>query len=1315
MNLTTPILKTYLRRLTNLSTRNRSLLLTSLPIEQYLDWKSLDFLTNRSAYEVLAEVIAQKKSITLCQRLDSRFEKVNEISKRLAKIARTESFIKEERGSEDLYVGYPFVRGKFADGTPVHAPLIFFPVTLYLNSDSNEWQLRRRPEAASLNRSFLLAYSHFNQIRVGDEWLETNLDDLSRDALVFRTELYELLKNSPITLHFNQDIFQNQLQYFDSVSKSDLDLLERNGQLKLYPEAVLGIFPQAGSYLAPDYEALIEKAEGRRQEVEDTRQEAGDRRQEIHHTSYIIHHIPIKEDQTLTALPQDASQELALKRIKQGTSMVVQGPPGTGKSQLIANLITDFTAKGKRVLLVCQKRVALDVVYNRLAEVGMSAFVALVHDFKNDRAALYRQLESQIEQVEGYQSQNRQLNAIMLEREFRQVSRQIEQISAELETFRSALFDDSDCGLSPKELYLTCCLQEPYISLPNFKNFRFDHHTESLKQKLHQFQQYRQYLPHTHPWGQRVSFAHFNFSQIGQIRGTLLDILDWAENCKIRLASLAGFEQMTFTELPPKETFEAFGEESSILQDKVNWELFQQFLKGFWDKKRLSQLQKIETKIGQLHREGLLGTEAKTVELMTLKVRLESLIEARKNPFKWLFYGDKAVFKSIAQRYGLGLRLGDLYQLLALLERRIEWQRQVEKLTSLTSCSFQNENFQETQHQVANFFVNFKKVNDFYQKWQLQQPSLIALANSSATMEALTQQVKSLLELASQTQAKYQHWKKWLTESQILEAQKAEKNRLLITSLEKDFDLLVEMDRLLESLSPSEYELLQMLSQQNTGDIVALFDNSLRLEWLAYLEEKQPLLRMVSSLKISQLEDELQKSIARKEALSREILAIQLREQTYRELEYNRLQNIVTYRDLRHQVTKKRKIWPLRRLLEHHADEVFRLVPCWLASPETVSAIFPLEEGIFDLVVFDEASQCYAEYGIPAMYRAKQMVVVGDSQQLQPYDLYRLRYDAENPDELPELEVESLLDLAKQTLPETTLQGHYRSRSLELIDFSNRYFYRNKLQLLPHYDDINQARSAITYHKLDGVWENNRNLTEAQKVIELLKDFGQYQTQKTVGVVTFNFPQQHLIEELLGELPRPLFIKNIENVQGDECDILVLSVGYAPDARSRIRLQFGSLNVQGGQNRLNVAVTRARERVELVTSLWPWQLDVENTTHDGPKLLKAYLQYALEVSEGKYRPQPTVETHYRNEWSLKKKLQKVENNGQNLTETLPFADLTVLKNNRYQSLLLTDDELYQQALSAKDAHAYQLVHLKNKGWTYKRCWSRNFWKSGEIK
>ncbi len=1326
--LTADVLKVYLRRLTNLSTRNRSLLLNTLPTEQFLDLKELDFVDGRAAFEVLKDVISQKKTIKLCQRLDSRSEKVNEISKRLTKLARTERFIEEERGSEDLYVAYPFVRGKLMDGTVIHAPLAFFPVTLQQQlSESTEgaaWRLHRRGEPAALNRSFLLAYGHFNQIKISEELLEKSLDELSKDPLVFRTELYELLKNSALEINFNQDLFQDNLQYFDGQSKPDLELLERNGELKLYPEAVLGIFPQTGSYLGPDYEALISEEAGVSAENE----------------PFFFPIITpttnsIREEHTFTAFVQDGTQEAALQRIKQGESLVVQGPPGTGKSQLISNLMADFAARGKRVLLVCQKRVALDVVHQRLAQVGMSPFLALVHDFKNDRAALYGQLTAQIENVEAYQQQNYSLDSIVLERRFLQTSRSIEQVGKELGEFKTALFNSLDCGISPKELYLTSDPTAPQVAMLHFKSFQFDDKLEVFLQKMRRYASYREALNETHPWHNRVDFSQISFQEISKIDATIDEVISWNENLQTQTQGCLG-EAITIDKaLHLASQKNALLQCAQWLEEENVWPLLKKWESGFFTKETKKWIKNAAEEIFRLSTEKQLGAEIASSGLTSFALRLQNIITAQGSLLKWAFYGDKAYFRSLAASYGLSLDLEDLYKLNDYLTNRVSGEQLLKEVGEKLEVSILTEQFERSQANYKAFMISYGTAQEVFQQLGKNFEFLRKSVNEARSFQELTKKIEALVALCEQTAQKYQVWQKYLTKEQI--------NRLFVSStfqnelkqtLHRDFDLLTEADVLKSNFSPIEAEVCQALETQQATqneDFIRLFQNSLRLAWLAHLEELYPVLRAVSSLKMGQLEQELQEGILQKQSLSREILLMQLREQTGKNVEFNRLQNRVTYRELHHQVTKKRKIWPVRKLMEQHAEEVFRLVPCWLASPETVSAVFPLTKGLFDLVIFDEASQCYAEYGIPSIYRAKQTVVVGDSKQLTPYDLYRVRYEGENDEERAALEVESLLDLSKQFLPETMLQGHYRSRSLDLIDFSNQHFYKNRLQLLPHFEDINQSEPAIQFIKVGGIWENNRNLAEAEKVVELLNDLQRTYPNHSIGVVTFNLPQQQLIENLLlrprdensaethflGLAAHSLFVKNIENVQGDERDIIIFSVGYAPDAQGKLRAQFGSLNALGGENRLNVAITRAREKVFVVTSILPDELRVEESLHEGPRLLKGYLQYALDVSEGRYSPQPFVSDKYRSEWLLKEQLMKsekwqteVESAPSTLHLTLPFADLTVKKDGRYEGLILTDDELYQQAVSAKESHAYLPLQLRAKGWSFERRWSREWWR-----
>jgi hypothetical protein len=456
------ILKSYLRRLTNLSGNSRSILLTRLLADQFIDIHDFNFALNEPSFKIISDLMARKGKIPLCDIQNSRDEDSNRLSTRLRKLKRIEHLVFEERGARDLYIGWPMAKGKFSDGTLTRCPLMFFPVTL--EQDVNLWYLQIRKDVnITLNKSFLLAHAFFNQQKANDELLERVFDDFDKESKGFRTELYELLKSSGLEINFNQDNFIDELTPFENLKRQELEESERDGQLKLYPQAVLGIFPQAGSYLVPDYLTMLE--DPRLKSMEEFFMDRNLDKEENSDKYYYRFLKRVREDQTFTPFKMDAYQENALKAVKKGNSVVIQGPPGTGKSQLICNLICDYIALGKNVLLVSQKRAALDVVFARLKEKQLGDFIGLLHDFKNDRKPIYEQLASQVDQLESYLSRNNGLDSIQLERIFLQTSRRIDQLSDELEEFKEALFNDQECGISVKEMYLTSSPHQPAITL----------------------------------------------------------------------------------------------------------------------------------------------------------------------------------------------------------------------------------------------------------------------------------------------------------------------------------------------------------------------------------------------------------------------------------------------------------------------------------------------------------------------------------------------------------------------------------------------------------------------------------------------------------------------------------------------------------------------------------------------------------------------------------------------------------------------------------------------------------------------------------
>ncbi|GAB2573031.1 AAA domain-containing protein [Spirosoma areae] len=1349
------ILKTFRRRLTNLSSRNRSLLLTSLPAGQFLDLHETDFLLNKSSFTLLADLIGRKPSVALCEVLDARQERSNEVSRKLRRIARTARFIEEERGTEDLYVGWPFVKGKFLDDTVIHGPLLYFPVQI--EQQGKFWKLTRRgDELAFLNPTLALAYGQFNQVKLPDEVVEKTMDDFDRDPLAFRTQLYEWLKTSPLEINFNPDLFTDKLQFFNKQTAKDLAQLERTGELKLYSEAVLGIFPQAGSFLVPDYDALLA---GSVEQGVGVVRHSGAKQDVSAETNFLApfslfpagmpyppHSLPpassLPEKFIHTPLPMDASQEAAVRAVKAGQSLVVQGPPGTGKSQLIANLMADAAAGGKRVLLVCQKRAALDVVQERLRQVGMAPFLALIHDFQDDRRSLYVQIAGQIEQVDAYRQQNNSLNAVLLERDFDLESRRIDETVADLKVVKDTLFDTTVCGASAKDLYLTSNPAAPVISLSgSYTHFRVDG-VDNFVRRLTDFAAYQERLGLDHLWSERVSFSAFTNADLAKTDQAITRWQQLRTMTNEQTAQLLG-RSLSISELANWQSHDWAITALLALLNTPDVETLWAVINQLRNKSNHPALTTEESRLEQVAEawdETLTApgpeTTLPTTELRAFRDLLTDALANRSSWVRWnwwqLTHSGKAQLQAVTSANGLTLSVQDLQTLLTKINQRIRLEAtRHEAQPLLAGLSLADS--PESVRLLRRAKHLLERVNDLTPIRQLPAPLWLT---HSQFAEALT----ALLRMAGGVAQQQTDAQTYLTTNQFVQLWEDETFGIqLRQALRRDFDLLVESDRIRAGFSEIEQTVIRQLAGSNPTAWVATFQNSLRLAWLDHLERQHPELCSVSSLKMAQMEQALQESVQRKQALSRDILLVKLRDQTYRNLTVNRLNNVVTYRDLLHQTTKKRNVWPVRKLMESFADEVFKLVPCWLASPESVSAMFPLRDGLFDLVIFDEASQCFAENGIPAMFRARQVVVTGDNQQLRPSDLYRIQLaDQEvEGDIIPTaLEVESLLELAAQQLPQVSLTEHYRSRSLDLITFSNAHFYGNKLQLLPYFDVINRHEPAIRYLNVKGVWKQNTNLAEAEAVLQLLDQIATELPDRSVGIVTFNYPQQQLIQELLensltpstspgseeegkGTISTPLalsgkgagsegvFVKNIENVQGDERDVIIFSIGYAPDERGRLSMQFGSLNARGGENRLNVAVTRARERVYVVTSLWPDQLTVEGAANGGPALLKSYLSYALSVAQKQFRPEPQTNQVLPGSSLLKDKLAAQHSNWK---PELPFADLTVKTDDTYQSLILTDDDSYYQQ-SPKHAHAYLPVALRARNWPFQRIWSREFWRS----
>ncbi len=1276
------LLKTYHKRLTNLTSANRSLLLLRAFKSHFFDINSLDHVSGKPSYQFIEDLIQNNGKKVLIPEIDPRMGKTNELSRHLKQLWRLDKTIQEERGAEELYLGYPFVYGKMMDGTSVRCPLAFFPVNLELKK--KHWILTPREGGAALNRTFLLAYSHFNGTKIDEDFLETSFDEKWENSRVFLTHLYELLKRSDLELNFNSELFDQRLQNFEPVTRADLEKLPV-GELKLHPQALLGIFPQTGSYISTDYDILLNTPFlDENQNLEDL------------FATPETETLALKEEHFRLPLAVDASQEEAIAQAKKGRSIVVQGPPGTGKSQLICNLMADFAAHGKKVLLVCQKRAAIDTVYQRLGEVGLHPFSALIHDFKKDRKALYEKIAGQIDRILSYKHENQSLNAIFLEREFDAVCRKTDQVIREFTDLKGHLYDKSHYGITVKELYLLAKQKnEKQLDLKDIYSFFHFSTLDEFLFRLDQLEKYRdQLIRSTHDysfWQLRKSFARHTPGTLQKLKEALETISKIKERLsKISIPFLVDVE----TQLNLLSAYRPVaGMEGN----------FSYFKKALLHPERLQTLESLQTRFLEID-DSVYCPEILSIEALEDKTaQIEAAISETDSFFKrtaWnlLSKSKREVFQILGQ-----LNLEPSHHQLPEARERLSkikvLREEAEDLGNPDAALSMDELRYEVQKQLDITRLALQ-IND------LAEGQLLSEDTTKTEFDLKIEEWVSCYQLISEQQ---NIWFSLLSEEQIEKIYSGNLAEIL-QYLQNDFDNIAARDALFESLTAVEKKAYQQVSSTFETGYSENFKHNLILHLIDDIEEKYPDLRQVSSLQLEMKEEELQKAIVKKQEISKEYLIMKLRENTYRNIEKNRLGNPTTYRDLKHQTSKKRLIWPVRKLIEAMSEEIFDLIPCWMASPETVSAIFPLtKEPLFDLVIFDEASQCFAEKGLPAMLRGKSVVIAGDSKQLQPNDLYRIRVTEATEDDTL-LEVESLLEMAAQILPQYTLRGHYRSKSLDLIDFSNQHFYKNKLTLLPDFEDLNKGKPAIDYIKVDGQWKSNRNQKEAEKVLELVRLLRTAGSRKSIGVVTFNFFQAELIRDTLEKDYPEVTVKNIENIQGDEYDILIFSVGYASEDGGKVKSHFGSLSLKGGENRLNVAITRAKEQIFVVSSIWPEQLVTDKSMHAGPDLLRKYLEYARNVSAGHYKP--TLRTDLRNGWTVYLK-SEISDKFSNFKTELPFADLTEKKDKQYKSLMLTDDELLYSAESLKESFAYVPLALRQKGWKYKRAWSRNWWLNPE--
>jgi len=444
--------------------------------------------------------------------------------------------------------------------------------------------------------------------------------------------------------------------------------------------------------------------------------------------------------------------------------------------------------------------------------------------------------------------------------------------------------------------------------------------------------------------------------------------------------------------------------------------------------------------------------------------------------------------------------------------------------------------------------------------------------------------------------------------------------------------------------------------------------------------------------------------------------------------------------------SKKRQHVALRTLLRRAGKALLEYKPCFMMSPLSVAHY--LAPGVieFDMVIMDEASQIRPEDALGAIARGKQVVIVGDSKQLPPTAFFSnmmqgMEEDSDNLDEVEEDKtlrgMESILDLSQTVFPHRYLRWHYRSQHENLIAFNNRHFYGDRLHLFPSPYTSNRDLGLQLVYVENGIFQDGENRMEGDQIVQILYDFVMSESIWTIGIATMNKKQQEYIERKIGTLTKtdsafnklyskfeagiePIFVKNLENVQGDERDVIIVSTTYGLERDSLKAFQrFGPINNQGGARRLNVVFSRARRQMIVVTSLRSKDIAISASSPEGSRVFHDFLAYA--EAGGK---QPTIGETTGKEADSEFEVEVMDALTENGFYCVPqvgvsgfYIDIGVRAapdSNAFLIGIECDGATYHSHPSIRDRDRIRQEILESKGWQIHRIWSTNWFKNRDV-
>ncbi len=1375
-------LRTLADRLYDLSKANPAIRLLRLPQRRFLDLSQSQELGD---LQTLGRRLLHHRTRVRVAGLRSEEGEEDPVLLRIKEIGRLDAALRDESGANDLYIGFPFIEGTLSDGTYIRAPLLFFPAVLGRSLEAPPgWYLdpKRAEEEPLFNRSLLLVLRRIDSVTVPEDLRE----ELPRpqEGESFGQWVRALIEAAhlPIDAAIGASLDEGSVLPLPELNKEHVPVDPL--PLRLLPSAVLGLWAQGPAALLADYEVMgqgIPLGDVAEQLLRVGVEETPD--QPLVQPPALLPEGPSRgelggyhERQLALVYPVDQSQLDVVLAVKARKDLVLHGPPGTGKSQVIVNLVADAIADGRTVLVVSQKRAALDVVYDRLAAIGLGTLASLVHDPEHDRPSLYRMLRSAIARPSSDPVPS-------LQEEQDDLSMRIDEVCVTLTRLHEALQIPLRCGRNAQQLYaLPRDVGLPSLPLEEVADVLRAEEVDALLRKLRSLLDLRhRFAPQTYPLGSRTDWSDFDLADLQELEDVL-------ERLRI-VAGQARAHRQELERLMGTAVSDGMAAVSAL-------ESLEESLEGEDGRRYAPML--VAALLAGARDPTAIGTSLRHLEEVA-----QELGGVADGPQIDLSPAELDTLGSLLDRDERGARS----TLVRLLSPR--WRRGREQL--LERCrtlqlSSDPSGIQRLSHGVtaARLFADYRAIRfvllplapppdrpaevpiDLRNLRTALRASMAARELAGAGMPVPTiekaqdihsapwktfvgfvSRLRQLQEVRLRVRGHAQLLNSFIqpetlrTLTRAAEEGELDAIREALRRLPNDFEFLCEHDRLIAALPTTVRAIVESPPEVDPSRgrveawLPAAVTQSITIRWLTAAERAMPILREVSAGRFDAMRSELRRLEEQKRALGPQLVAAKVHARVAQRREQLRGQRGKDgFAELDDRLALQRRVWPIRRVVSTFADRgLFSLCPCWLASPEATAEIFPLTKGLFDLVIFDEASQCPLEQALPAVVRGKTIVVAGDEQQLPPLDLFQ-RTSFEEDEEVDAGgegvgKPRSLLRAAKLALPPLRLGWHYRSRYEELIRFSNEAYYGGLIRTLPP-PASTTGHPPIGFHQVVGDYSAGANPSEAAAVARLLAAaMAAAPLQATFGIIAFGVPHQRAVEEAIDKLclqdqsfaafwgaarARPIderpFIKNIETVQGDERDHVIFSIGYGPGADGRLRLQLGSLSKAGGEHRLNVAISRAKVRMDVLCSFDPQEQDATATSGDGPKHLMAFLRYAQAVAlsdpAGVETALASIRATQRVDVGESTQLYESLLEEQ-IATALGRAGLQVDSQvgcsgyridlavrdptdpTRYALGIECDGAMWHSGRTARERDLFRQRVLEGRGWRIHRIWSRNWW------